>query len=90
MNDDINFISYRAPGRSDNEALLTSLTEGEDAVIAGCEDCDGDLRRLSHMGLCKGAKVRMLYSACGHLIVLVRGSIVALGHGAARKVIVRR
>lgn len=49
----------------------------------------GLVRRLAEMGFTRGARVRVLHSGPpGPVLVMVRGSRVALGRGVAMKVLV--
>ncbi|MCK5707489.1 MAG: FeoA domain-containing protein [Candidatus Aureabacteria bacterium] len=46
--------------------------------------------RLAEMGLVSGEKIKVLYSTGhGQVIVHIKGSKVAFGHGLAQKIVVR-
>ncbi|PUA31305.1 MAG: ferrous iron transport protein A [Candidatus Terraquivivens tikiterensis] len=68
---------------------LAMLPENKEAVVVEVNGGMGLTRRLSEMGFTYGAKVRVLHSTPpGPILVIVRGSRIALGRGAAMKIIV--
>jgi len=68
---------------------LTMLSENEEAVIVKVNGGMGLTRRLSEMGFTYGAKVKVLHSSPpGPILVVVRGSRIALGRGVAMKIMV--
>ena len=46
------------------------------------------LRRLAEMGLTPGTEVEVLMDYGGPILVRVRGTVIAIGRGMARKVVV--
>jgi ferrous iron transport protein A len=69
---------------------LSRVTAGEKVVIVGVGAGWGLQRRLAHLGLTPGTVVRMVNSGCpGQVVLEVRGSRLAIGHGVADKIIVR-
>jgi len=67
---------------------LAMLPEGGEAVIIGVVAGRGLARRLYEMGFVRGEKVKMLRAGPGPVLVLVKGSRVALGWGVAMKILV--
>lgn len=68
---------------------LAMLPENKEAVVVEVNGGMGLTRRLSEMGFTYGAKVKVLHSTPpGPILVIVRGSRIALGRGAAMKIIV--
>jgi ferrous iron transport protein A len=70
---------------------LTSLCEGEKAIITHAYGGGGVTRRLAEMGLTPGVEVRLLRKCpfCGPVQIEVRGVELALGYGIASKVFVK-
>ena len=67
---------------------LAMLPEGGEAVIIGVVAGRGLARRLYEMGFVRGERVKMLRAGPGPVLVLVKGSRVALGWGVAMKILV--
>jgi len=68
---------------------LAMLRENSEAVISEVKGGMGLTRRLAEMGLTNGAKVKVLHSAPpGPILVMVRGSRIAIGRGVAMKIMV--
>jgi len=68
---------------------LAMLPENKEAVVVEVNGGMGLTRRLSEMGFTYGSKVKVLHSTPpGPILVIVRGSRIALGRGAAMKIIV--
>ncbi|RJS69291.1 ferrous iron transport protein A [Candidatus Bathyarchaeota archaeon] len=68
---------------------LAMLSENEEAIVVEIRGGRGLVRRLSEMGFTYGAKVRILHSSSpGPVLVSIRGSRIALGRGAAMKILV--
>jgi len=66
---------------------LTDLRVGEKAIISNLRGGRGVASRLTSLGFTPGAEVRMLQNVGnGPLIVIVRGTRVALGRGEATKI----
>jgi ferrous iron transport protein A len=66
---------------------LTDLRVGEKAIISNLRGGRGVASRLTSLGFTPGAEVRMLQNVgTGPLIVIVRGTRVALGRGEATKI----
>jgi len=70
---------------------LQMLAEGESAVIADVRGGRGIRRRLSDMGLAPGVTVQVAGQGAGAGPVVVRamGARIAIGHGMARRIMVR-
>jgi len=68
---------------------LIMLSENEEAVIVEVNGGMGLTRRLSEMGFTYGTKLKVLHSSPpGPILVMVRGSRIALGRGVAMKIMV--
>ena len=67
---------------------LVMLPEGREAVITSVVAGRGLTRRLYEMGFVRGERVKMLRAGPGPVLVVVKGSRVALGWGVAMKIIV--
>ena len=68
---------------------LALLPEGREAVVVGVVAGRGLRRRLAEVGFVRGEVVKVLRSGPGPVLVLVKGSRIALGRGVAMKVLVR-
>ena len=70
---------------------LTEMRAGEQAAILAFQGGYGLISRLTSLGFTPGAQVTMTQNyGHGALIVMVRGTRVALGRGEAQKIIVQR
>ena len=70
---------------------LVALEPGETARVYAVHGGHGAARRLAELGLTPGQPVRILSTGRGGpVLVVVRGSRIALGRGMAAKVLVRR
>jgi len=67
---------------------LDELPRGVRARVVGLEAGTRALRRLAEMGLTPGTLVEVVMDYGGPILVRVRGTIIAIGRGMARKVIV--
>jgi len=68
---------------------LSMVSEGETVEIASVRTGWGLQRRLADMGLTPGVSVRVVNSqGRGPVVLSVRGSRLALGHGVAHKIMV--
>lgn len=67
---------------------LSMLRLGERARLSSVKANDGLTNRLNALGLTSGVEVRVIQDAGGPLLVSVRDSRVALGHGMAQKIYV--
>ena len=67
---------------------LAMLPEGGEAVITSVVAGRGLARRLYEMGFVRGERVKVLRAGPGPVLVLVKGSRVALGWGVAMKIFV--
>ncbi|MGC8999290.1 MAG: FeoA family protein [Candidatus Bathyarchaeia archaeon] len=68
---------------------LAMLPENYEAVIVEVKGGMGLTRRLAEMGFTNGTKVKVLHSSPpGPMLVMVRGSRIALGRGVAMKIMV--
>jgi len=68
------------------------LNQGEKGVMAFALGGHGLVRRLAEMGLTPGTEVTLVRSAPlrGPIEISVRGVFLALGHGVASKIFVKR
>ncbi len=75
-----------------NETYLpiTSLAEGEEAIIRDITGGNALISRLAGMGIALNTKVRYLHSRGGLVVVQVGETRVALGSGEAVKILVSR
>lgn len=69
---------------------LSELAPGERGEVEALGGGRGARRRLGELGLVPGTAVEVLGSPRGPVLVLVRGSRVAIGRGMARKVMIKR
>jgi ferrous iron transport protein A len=68
---------------------LAMLRENCEAVIVEINGGMGLTRRLAEMGFTNGTRVKVLHSSPpGPILVMVRGSRIALGRGLAMKIFV--
>jgi len=70
---------------------LTSLREGERAIILSARGGYGLVRRLAEMGLTPGTEIRLLRKGAfrGPVEIEVRSVSLALGYGVASRVFVK-
>jgi len=73
-----------------SQRLLTldELPKGVKARVVRVEAGTRALRRLIEMGFTPGAVIEVVADYGGPILVRVRGSVIAVGRGMARKVIV--
>ncbi len=71
-------------------ASLDSLRPGDRGRIVHIEGGPGLVRKLSLMGFTPGTIVEVVSVFRGPVLVRVRGSVVAIGRGVARRIIVER
>ena len=68
---------------------LAMLRENCEAVITEVRGGMGLTRRLTEMGFTNGTRVKVLHSTPpGPILVMIRGSRIALGRGLAMKIFV--
>lgn len=67
---------------------LTMVYPGREVTLIGITRGRGIRARLAGMGLTPGAKLSVLRTGPGPLMVAVRDTRLALGHGMAHKIIV--
>jgi len=68
---------------------LAMLREDCEAVIVEINGGMGLTRRLAEMGFTNGTRVKVLHSSPpGPILIMVRGSRIALGRGLAMKIFV--
>ncbi|MHA1238791.1 MAG: FeoA family protein [Candidatus Odinarchaeia archaeon] len=85
MNTELHFTSKERP-----LAPLSMLREGEKGLIAGFNGGRGLVRRLNELGFTVNTVVKVLNANYGGpMIVLVKDSKVAIGRGAASKILVQ-
>ncbi len=72
-------------------ASLGALAPGEAGIVQGLSGGRGFVGRLAALGFTPGAEVTMVQNfGHGPIIVLVRGTRIALGRGEANGVLVRK
>jgi len=78
-------------GRIEETVPLTSLGEGESAVVAFTIGGHGMIRRLAEMGLTPGTEVKILRHGLmrGPIQIEARGTCLALGYGVASRIFVK-
>ncbi len=70
---------------------LAEMKSGEQAAILSFQGGNGLISRLTSLGFTPGVEVTMTQNfGHGPLIVMVRGTRVALGRGEAQKILVER
>ena len=68
---------------------LSMASRGETVEVAAVRAGWGLQRRLADLGLTPGVKIRVISSGRpGQVVLDVRGSRLALGHGVANKIMV--
>jgi Fe2+ transport system protein FeoA len=68
---------------------LTNVQAGKKVIISSVEGGRQAEMRLSEMGFSPGQKIDVLqHCAIGPLMVMVKGTKLALGHGLANKIFV--
>jgi len=69
---------------------LTDLKEGQKGIIFSIVGGRRVTQRLTDMGLTPGIEIKMLRKGrWGPVEISVRGSNLALGHGVARKILIK-
>jgi len=77
--------------RKEQEAVLEQLPPGARAVVAEFRGGSEFTSRLAGLGISVGCQIEVLQNpAHGPLLLLVRDTRVALGHGEAAKILVRK
>jgi ferrous iron transport protein A len=72
------------------ETFLDQLAPGEQALVSQLQGGRGLASRLASMGISVGCQIEVLQNPRrGPLLVLVRGTRIALGRGEAAKILVR-
>ncbi|MDD5466928.1 MAG: FeoA domain-containing protein [Anaerolineales bacterium] len=75
----------------DRRISLSEMTTGDDATILAIQGGRMVNNRLASLGFTPGVQVNMAQNyGRGPLIVIVRGTRVAIGRGEAAKIIVER
>jgi ferrous iron transport protein A len=70
---------------------LSEITTGEQVIVRAFQCGHAVALRLASLGFTPGVMINMIQNHFrGPLIVLVRGTRIALGRGEARKIIVER
>ena len=67
---------------------LTMVYQGQEVTLVDIDGGRGIRTRLAGMGLAPGVKLSVLRTGPGPLMVAVRDTRLALGHGMAHKIIV--
>ena len=67
---------------------LTMVYPGQEVTLVDIDGGRGIRARLAGMGLTPGVKLRVLRTGQGPVMVAVRDTRLALGHGMAHKIIV--
>jgi len=76
---------------NDRRISLSEMMAGEDAIVLAIQGGRMVSSRLASLGFTPGVQVNMVQNyGRGPLIVIVRGTRVALGRGEAFKIIVKR
>jgi ferrous iron transport protein A len=65
------------------------MPEGSEVEIVGVHGGRGLVRQLTEMGFTNGSSVKVLRNHRGPVLVEVKGSRVAIGHGLAMKMMVK-
>jgi Fe2+ transport system protein FeoA len=79
-----------SPNRGKDVVMLTLARAGQLVCVSAVDGSHGTGNRLAHLGLMSGHLVRMIRpSRHGPVVVEVKGSRLALGHGLARQIMVR-
>lgn len=69
---------------------LTMVRPGEAVTVVNITAGEGLQRRLTEMGLLPGTNIRVINcQMLGPVLIDLRGSRIALGRGAAQKIMVR-
>jgi len=72
------------------ESILARVPSGERVIVLALRAGWGLQRRLADLGLTPGVEVKVISSGrSGQIVLDVRGSRLALGHGVAGKILVR-
>ncbi|MEM2739669.1 MAG: FeoA family protein [Candidatus Bathyarchaeia archaeon] len=71
---------------------LDMISDGEEVEVVTLAGGRGLVTRLAEMGITPGTRVKIIrrIGGRGPVEIYVRGSILALGWGVARKIIVKR
>ncbi len=70
-------------------ATLLDVPEGGRAVILEVAGAGWGLRRrLLEMGFTPGTEVEVVRNSGGHVVVRLRGSLLTVGRGVARRIVV--
>ena len=77
--------------RGRKNASLGDLAPGEVGIVQGLSGGRGFVSRLAALGFTPGAEVTMVQNfGHGPIIVIVRGTRIALGRGEAGRVLIER
>ena len=72
------------------ESMLSRMTSGENVKVISLGAGWGLQRRLADLGITPGVEIKVISSGRpGQVVLDVRGSRLALGHGVAGKIMVR-
>jgi len=72
------------------ESILSRVTSGEKVIVLSLRAGWGLQRRLADLGITPGMEIKVISSGRpGQVVLDVRGSRLALGHGVASKIMVR-
>lgn len=70
--------------------LLTNIKSGKTVELISIEGGFCMEKRLSELGLLPGEKINILSNfGVGHIMIIVKGSKLALGRGLAEKLLVK-
>ena len=78
------------PLTSDNTIPLTQVAPGQAARFVEISAGRSLTHRLAEMGMTPGVEMEVLQNHGGPLLLIVRGTRLALGRGMASKIMVRR
>jgi len=71
-----------------NTLPLSLISAGEHVRLVKIRAGKKLTRRLNEMGLTRGVELKIVQASGGPLLILVRGSRIALGRGIAHKIFV--
>lgn len=83
-------MKFEKLGKGASVPRLTDLRLEETAVVTQIMGGYGLRRKLALRGVKEGSRVRMISSSAGPVVIECGGSQIAIGHGMARRIMVRR
>ena len=78
--------------RGMSDKLLTELKKGDKAVILGIDAGTSTIKRFCALGISQGKVIQKISNVRlgGPVILLIDRAHIAIGHGMAKKVVVRK